>query len=187
MSTAEIELTGDLIVATPRLAQTEFDQAVVLIMQQNESGTFGVVLNRPAGEPVKRLWRTMTGYPRSEAEDHIALGGPLSGPVFALHQDADCSEQKSDCGLYFAITPHNLKKLAVRATLPYKIFFGAVAWQNGQLERELEDGVWVRCGGKKDLIFADPTFQWELALRNYGRELWQSIGIHHFPRDPQLN
>ncbi len=182
-----MHLAGDLVIATPKLNETPFSQAVVLIVQQNETGTFGVVLNRPANEQVKRLWRTMTGYANSTAEQYISLGGPLSGPVFALHQDIDCSEQKVECGLYFATSPQNLKKLASESTMPYKIFFGAVAWQNGQLEQEIDSGAWVSCGGSKELIFADSEFQWELSLRNYGRHLWKSIGIVNFPRNPEHN
>lgn len=179
--------TGDLVIATPQLHESAFSQAVVLIVQQNDAGTFGVVLNRPANEQVKRLWRTMTGNVNFAAERSISLGGPLSGPVFALHQDIDCSEQKVECGLYFATTPHNLKKLAAESTRPYKIFFGAVAWPTEQLEQEIDSGIWVSCGGSKELIFADPEFQWELSLRNYGRHIWKMIGITNFPRDPQLN
>lgn len=182
-----MKLAGDLIIATPQLNESPFSQAVVLIVQQNDTGTFGVVLNRPASEQVKRLWRTMTGYSHSEAENHISLGGPLSGPVFALHQDIECSEQKVECGLYFATSPQNLKKLAKDATLPYKIFFGAVAWQTEQLEKEIDAGAWVACSGSKELIFADSEFQWELSLRNYGRNLLKSIGINQFPKNPELN
>ncbi len=182
-----MNLASELIIATPQLNETPFSQAVVLIVQQNETGTFGVVLNRPANEQVKRLWRTMTGYPRSESENHISLGGPLSGPVFALHQDAECSEQKVECGLYFATSPRNLKKLATHAKRPYKIFFGADAWQVGQLEAEMEAGAWVSCDSSKELIFASHEFQWELSLRNYGRSVWQSIGIGRFPVNPELN
>lgn len=182
-----MHLAGDLVIATPQLNETPFSQTVVLIVQQNETGTFGVVLNRPANERVKRLWRTMTGYSHSAAEQYISLGGPLSGPVFALHQDIDCSEQKVECGLYFATTPQNLKKLACESTMPYKIFFGAMAWQNGQLEKEIDSGAWVLCGASKELIFADSEFQWELSLRNYGRHLWRTVGIVNFPQNPELN
>jgi putative transcriptional regulator len=182
-----MNLAGDLIIATPQLDQTQFSQAVVLIVQQNETGTFGVMLNRPANEQVKRLWRTISGHTNARAERNISLGGPLSGPVFALHQDIACSEQKVECGLYFATTPQNLKKLVAESTLPYKIFFGAVAWQNGQLEKEIDSGVWFSCVGSKELIFADSEFQWELAVRNYGRRLWEFLGITNLPRNPEWN
>jgi putative transcriptional regulator len=182
-----MNLAGDIVIASPRLSDSPFRQTVVLIVQQNDTGTFGVVLNRPANEQVKRLWRTMTGQTNRVAERSISLGGPLSGPVFALHQDVACSEQKVECGLYFATSPQNLKKLVAESTLPYKIFFGAVAWQNGQLEKEIDAGVWLSFGGSKDLIFADSEYQWELALRDYGRSLWRAVGIDHFPDDPEWN
>ncbi|MFD9009915.1 YqgE/AlgH family protein, partial [Streptomyces sp. NPDC059552] len=41
-------LTGRLLVATPALADPNFDRAVVLLLDHDEQGSLGVVLNRPA-------------------------------------------------------------------------------------------------------------------------------------------
>lgn len=40
-------LTGRLLVATPALADPNFDRAVVLLLDHDEEGSLGVVLNRP--------------------------------------------------------------------------------------------------------------------------------------------
>lgn len=40
-------LTGRLLVATPALADPNFDRAVVLLLDHDEQGSLGVVLNRP--------------------------------------------------------------------------------------------------------------------------------------------
>lgn len=40
-------LTGRLLVATPTLADPNFDRAVVLLLDHDEQGSLGVVLNRP--------------------------------------------------------------------------------------------------------------------------------------------
>ena len=39
-------LTGRLLVATPALADPNFDRAVVLLLDHDEEGSLGVVLNR---------------------------------------------------------------------------------------------------------------------------------------------
>ncbi|HEX6876286.1 MAG TPA: YqgE/AlgH family protein, partial [Nocardioidaceae bacterium] len=39
---------GQLLVATPRLVDPNFERTVVLLLDHDESGTLGVVLNRPS-------------------------------------------------------------------------------------------------------------------------------------------
>ena len=45
-------LKGRLLVATPPLVDGNFDRTVVLILEHNDDGALGVVLNRPSGEEV---------------------------------------------------------------------------------------------------------------------------------------
>ncbi len=40
-------LAGRLLVATPALADPNFDRAVVLLLDHDDEGSLGVVLNRP--------------------------------------------------------------------------------------------------------------------------------------------
>ncbi|MGB6045231.1 MAG: YqgE/AlgH family protein, partial [Pirellulales bacterium] len=46
-------LKGTLIIASPQLADPNFAQAVVLMIEHDENGAFGVVLNRPTDRTVE--------------------------------------------------------------------------------------------------------------------------------------
>lgn len=48
-------LTGRLLVATPALADPNFDRAVVLLLDHDEQGSLGVVLNRPTPVDVRDI------------------------------------------------------------------------------------------------------------------------------------
>src|SRR4029453_6352563 len=44
-------LTGQLILATPRLTSPQFRRAVVLLLDHDDDGALGVILNRPTNTP----------------------------------------------------------------------------------------------------------------------------------------
>ena len=52
-------LTGRLLVATPALADPNFDRAVVLLLDHDEEGSLGVVLNRPTPVDVGDILRAL--------------------------------------------------------------------------------------------------------------------------------
>lgn len=69
-------LTGRLLVATPALTDPNFDRAVVLLLDHDEEGTLGVVLNRPTQVEVSAVlepWAELAGPPPV-----VFQGGPVS-------------------------------------------------------------------------------------------------------------
>src|SRR5215469_3735707 len=69
-------LTGRLLVATPALADPNFDRAVVLLLDHDEQGSLGVVLNRPTPvgvDDVLEAWARFAGAPQV-----VFQGGPVS-------------------------------------------------------------------------------------------------------------
>ncbi|MCK8676684.1 YqgE/AlgH family protein [Streptomyces lichenis] len=69
-------LTGRLLVATPALADPNFDRAVVLLLDHDDEGTLGVVLNRPTPVDVGDIlepWAPLAGEPGV-----VFQGGPVS-------------------------------------------------------------------------------------------------------------
>ncbi|OEV23139.1 hypothetical protein AN220_26110, partial [Streptomyces nanshensis] len=69
-------LTGRLLVATPVLADPNFDRAVVLLLDHDEEGSLGVVLNRPTPVDVSDIlepWAALAGEPGV-----VFQGGPVS-------------------------------------------------------------------------------------------------------------
>ena len=76
-----VELTGRLLVATPELGDAHFERSVVLVLDHDEDGALGVVINRPtpvdvgrgaarvaaAGERARRALPGRPGRPRLRA------------------------------------------------------------------------------------------------------------------------
>ena len=75
-STATPEVrAGMLLVATPQLLDPNFADTVVLMLDVDEGGALGVVLNRPSGVPVAEVLETW-GEIASEPEV-LFRGGPV--------------------------------------------------------------------------------------------------------------
>ncbi|MFE5739795.1 YqgE/AlgH family protein [Streptomyces celluloflavus] len=69
-------LTGRLLVATPALADPNFDRAVVLLLDHDEEGSLGVVLNRPTPVGVGDILASWA--PLADAPGVVFQGGPVS-------------------------------------------------------------------------------------------------------------
>ena len=180
------DLCGKLLVATPALNGNQFEKTVVLVLQDNENGTFGVVLNRPANAETREAWESMTG--RVAVERCIVHGGPIGGPVFAIHQDQAMAEVEMPGGLFVSADSELLRKLTEQENDRYRIVFGIASWSDGQLQTEIDQGVWFALNANPDVIFDDANWMWEKSLRQYGQQITCDVlGLSRLPADPNLN
>ena len=56
-------LEGQLLLASPQLVDPNFVRTVVLLVQHNDEGAFGLVINRPTGKTVQELWKRVENRP----------------------------------------------------------------------------------------------------------------------------
>src|SRR5262245_43137006 len=72
-------LAGQLLVASPSMADPRFQSTVILIFEHNKGGALGIVINRPVGErPLSDLMEII-GEKGAAAPGHVQLfaGGPV--------------------------------------------------------------------------------------------------------------
>ncbi|MFI5771745.1 YqgE/AlgH family protein [Streptomyces sp. NPDC051658] len=180
-------LTGRLLVATPALADPNFDRAVVLLLDHDEEGSLGVVLNRPTPVGVVDIltpWAGLTGEP-----DVVFQGGPVS-----LDSALGVAVIPGDEGplgwrrVYGAIGLVDLEappELLAAALGSLRIFAGYAGWGPGQLETELTEGAWYVVESEPgDVSFPRPEHLWRAVLRRQRSELAM---IATYPDDPSLN
>jgi len=180
-------LQGHLLIASPHLADPNFVRAVVLLVHHSEDGTLGVVLNRPAGGTIRELWDDVHEEP-CDSEHPFHLGGPVSGPVMAIHTDATRSELEIIPGLHFAAQRDHINHLVRHDRDPYRVFVGHSGWGEGQLEGELEEGAWLTLPARMAHIFADESEIWETVTHEIGRAmLTDCLHLDGAPDDPMSN
>ncbi|MET9510484.1 YqgE/AlgH family protein [Streptomyces flavidovirens] len=180
-------LTGRLLVASPALADPNFDRAVVLLIDHDDEGSLGVVLNRPTPVGVGDIllpWAGLAGDPGV-----VFQGGPVS-----LDSALGVAVIPGDEGplgwrrVYGAIGLVDLEappELLAAALGSLRIFAGYSGWGPGQLEEELKTGAWYVVESEPgDVSSPEPESLWRAVLRRQRSKLAM---IATYPDDPSLN
>ena len=89
-------LAGNLLIASPFLGDQNFNKSVVLIIQHTEEGAFGLVLNRPTNFRMADVWDIVSDDEPCPADAVIHYGGPVEGPLMALHTKRSRSEHEQE-------------------------------------------------------------------------------------------
>ena len=179
---------GMLLVATPVLLDPNFADTVVLMLDVDEGGALGVVLNRPTGVPVAEVldpWGEVVAEP-----EVLFQGGPVSTEgalAVALLRDEDDSpvgfrEVDGRLGVVDLDTPVELVDGSLEGM---RIFAGYAGWGSEQLQAEIEEGSWYVVPAEAlDAFRVDTSELWREVLRRQPGELaWHSTR----PLDPELN
>jgi len=180
-------LTGRLLVATPTLADPNFERAVILVLDHDDDGALGVVVNRPTEVPVTEvlpMWDPMVTGP-----DVVFQGGPVAldsalGLVAVPPGDEPIGVRRlhNGFGLVDLDTPPEVVQGAV---LRLRIFAGYAGWSPDQLEGEIAEGAWYVVEAQEGDPFTDaPTGLWRQVLRRQSGPLAM---VATFPADPSLN
>jgi putative transcriptional regulator len=190
MTTAPESLEpGKLLVATPALVDPNFRQTVVLLLDSDEDGAVGVVLNRPSPVPVEEV---LPGWAEVLAGPHVLFqGGPVStdsalavaGVAATTGEDpVGFRRLFGQTGIVDLDTPTELMTPAITTM---RIFAGYAGWGSGQLEVEIEEGSWyVVPLAPGDVFGPEPEGLWTRVLRRQPGELaWVSTR----PLDPTMN
>jgi putative transcriptional regulator len=180
-------LQGHLLIASPQLLDPNFVKTVVLLIRHTEEGAFGVVINRPTSKTVGELWKDV-----SEAEcdsiEPVYLGGPVSGPLIALHSSESLAEITVLPEVFVAATKEHLDELVRGEGHSFKVLVGNAGWAPGQLEGELEAGGWLTLPATAEYVFYDGEDLWDRACKQSGRSVLESmLDIKHVPDDPSVN
>src|SRR5687768_8432333 len=102
-------LQGQLLIAAPRLADPNFFHTVVLMVQHNDDGALGLVLNRPLTAAIQTVWQQVSESP-CLIEGFLHQGGPCEGPLMVVHANADASDLEVMPGVYFSTNKDGIEK-----------------------------------------------------------------------------
>jgi putative transcriptional regulator len=158
-------LRGQLLIAPPYLADPNFSHSVVLMIQHDEEGAFGVILNRPSGRTIRDVWSELRDTPCGCAQA-VHVGGPVTGPLVALHTEPALGDIQVVDGVWCSMSAEKIEEI-VRDDRRYVRFYaGYSGWGGGQLESELATGSWLTVPGDVDAVFHVPDEDlWTRATR----------------------
>jgi putative transcriptional regulator len=166
-------LEGRLLVATESLADSFFSKTVIFMVEHDERGAFGLIVNRSLGVlGVKPMFETL-GLDGSDAEGEVLarIGGPVEpGAAFILHSDDIESPGGKPIapGLAMTTQPEILKIIGKgEGPNQYLFAFGYSGWGPGQLEDEIMRGSWIDVPLTKELLFGtEDAEKWRAATNS---------------------
>lgn len=85
-------LSGRLLIASPYLTDGNFMRSVVFMIRHDVEGAFGLTINRPTTRRFRDLVESVSGSSPPREDDYIYRGGPVDGPLLALHDLAGVGE-----------------------------------------------------------------------------------------------
>jgi putative transcriptional regulator len=137
---------GVLLVASPSLADPNFHQAVVLIVEHGPDGTLGLILNRSTKVLLSEALPELTVLKGTTYL--LFAGGPVQPTrlllLFRLREPPADAKSVFD-GVYVGGTPGVLERVITqpKPTETFRAFAGYAGWAPRQLEAEMHVGAWA--------------------------------------------
>lgn len=179
---------GSLLLASAGLLDPNFADTVVLLLDVNDEGALGVVLNRPSVLPVSEVlgeWGDVVDEPEVLFQGGpVATDGALAVALASPGGEAGAGFRPvwGRLGLLDLDTPRELVEGTVDRL---RIFAGYAGWGVGQLEAEVAEGSWYVVPGEVDDVFGDETTE---LRRQVLRRQPGDLALHATrPMDPELN
>jgi len=171
IDTDDTSLTGQLLIAMPAMDDPNFAHSVILLCAHTDEGAMGIVLNQPLAKPsFDALLAQLDVEPVPPARQiQLCQGGPVDhGRGFVLHTSDWISDGslRVDDRLALTASLDVLQEIAQGGGPKESMLaLGYSSWGPGQLDREMQENVWLSAPGELTLLFdADHGTKWRRAL-----------------------
>ena len=151
-------LAGHLLIASVIESDPDFVKTVILLIQHSEQQAVGVVLNRPSGKTVDHVW---IGKRNRKSQQCVYSGGPVPGPLMAVHTCQPLGEIEILNGVYYSVQKKHIEQIATSSDFLSKIFDSHTGWGPGQLEQWLEEKAFSILPATSEYIFDVGDNLWE--------------------------
>jgi putative transcriptional regulator len=179
---------GKILISDPFLQDPNFARSIVLLLQHDEEGSFGFVLNNEVELSIQLALKD-----DKLPERNLFQGGPVEiTTMHFVHSLGSVIEASREVipgvwwGADFDKAVDILHK-SPEMISNFVFFMGYSGWAAGQLEEELEEEAWIVSDIGSAMIFnsnIDAQELWKKAMRNLGGKY---AALAESPTDPSLN
>lgn len=170
-STAATDLSNHFLLAMPGMADPNFAGALVLVVEHNDKGALGLVVNKPTTMTLPTLLSRIELDVSLPLDDRPYGASPLPIPVFyggpvqtdrgfVLHQPSGQWNSTVAIGDQISLTTSKdvLEAVAAgRGPERLLVTLGYAGWGPGQLEAEIGQNAWLTMPAVPDLVFDIPA------------------------------
>lgn len=176
---------GKILIAEPFLHGSYFNRSIVYLVEHNNNGSVGFILNKPVDFQINEFHKEFPNY-----TDNIYIGGPVNiESLFFIHKLGNKirgSIQIVD-GLWWGGDFDDLKKLMNEGKInnsQIRFFLGYSGWDKSQLNEELKEDSWIVSDITPNLVINGSNELWHDMVKSLGGKyrLWEN-----FPENPGMN
>ena len=171
----EPDKKAQFLVATPSLLDPLFSRSVILMLNNDDEGALGIIVNRPSPATIARTFPHIEHA--TERTDSLYLGGPVQPTrIFVLMRSMEAPPAAEYVlpGVYVSSRQPSFDH-ALANQWPadrFRVIAGYAGWGSGQLGNELKRGDWRFFTATESALFDVPAEHlWE-ALTAQSRGQW---------------
>ena len=155
--------SATFLIAARGMRDLNFARTVILLVDHEAQGAFGLVINRPTRHTLAEIWPEITGL---EAHS-VFWGGPVfpNRLLFLLRSDdAPQDMRRVIPGVHLGSDELTLKRIIAEGEARFRTYAGYSGWAPGQLDNEIARGDWHLVPAERRFIFDFPP-----------EELWDEL------------
>ena len=172
---------NSLLISEPYLRDPSFRRSVIWLLEHNEEGSMGFVINQPS---IHEIFKTIGD---KEYSAPILEGGPVGlDNTFAIHQMADIEDAKMITKGFYVGGDFDkvLESFTTKPTQNMWVIQGYSGWSAGQLEYEIDQKSWIVSPFSERVLRTPHEHMWSAALLQMGPEFEQYANA---PKDISMN
>ncbi len=164
------------LIATEKMKDNRFEKTVIVMLENDEEGAWGLVINKPIGLlPIALLLDPTLNTPEEREKlfkVNVAIfwGGPVEQKeIFVLHSNEYKSDTTKRYGKISITQDYNILFDIAENKGPKEklIILGYSGWGSGQLEGEMEKDHWILSDIDLNITFNKKSnSKWERAIKN---------------------
>jgi putative transcriptional regulator len=176
---------GRVLIAEPFLPGSYFNRAIVFLVDHNDEGTVGFILNKPVDFSIPDFFKEFPSY-----ENQLFMGGPVNiESVYYIHKFGDLVPNSIHIvdDLYWGGNFEKIKELINSGQAKQdhvRFFLGYSGWDKNQLKEEIEEDSWLVADMPSRFVLGDTTELWKEMVKKLGGKysLWEN-----YPENPSMN
>lgn len=156
-------LKHHFLIAMPHMADPNFAHTLIYLVEHNDQGAMGIVVNQPSGlnlaDVLEQLRPEQTADSGSITTP-IYTGGPVqTDRGFVLHPSGHTYQATLELGELALTTSQDVLFAIADGDGPAHavIALGYAGWGAGQLEAELADNAWLTSPANANVLFHTPS------------------------------
>ena len=166
---------GSFLVASRSLIDPNFDQTVILLLDYNEKGAMGLIINRPTEVRLGEMVSDLEGV--EDRPETVWVGGPVAHwqMIVLIRSAATLADTEKVLEDVLFTGSREVLEDVLQNDTEFLAYAGYAGWGAGQLDNEIDRGSWHVLPGDSEMVF-DPTPNelWR-ELLSRGESQWASL------------